>query len=361
MNGSLRIGAFGRQESVAAVWVCAFAGGCFAFDNQALFADGNASYLCHAVAALLSLLLFEVTVAAIRRRSGTDLFSLFTAKGKRILAVPLILSLLLSAMQPMQQFLLTVTRYVFVDAKQVSVCLYLLPCLWLLTLCGAETLVRTARVLLPILLLSVLIALFLGISQYRIDRLYPIPIGTPKKWFRDVLTALHRTGSPLLALLVLGSGTQRADALHSAGRIGAILGAVTATAMLFGLSLGFSYPMLSDMPAPFYRLLVEVRTENPTLRLDRAVLFLWMTGALLSSAIEIFAAGVCVCKAFGVRDVRPVVCVLSALTVSAILVLYYDSEPTLSILKCLYRDAWLLLVVPLPLLWIGRKERVCAA
>ena len=51
---NLRIGAFGRQEAMSAVWICAFASGCFAFDNRALFWDGNASYPEHALAAALA-------------------------------------------------------------------------------------------------------------------------------------------------------------------------------------------------------------------------------------------------------------------------------------------------------------------
>ena len=324
---NLRIGTFGRQESASAVWVCAFASGCFAVDNRALFHDGNFAYFAALIASLISLLLFCGAVRAIRRRGGCDLSALIgRSRIKAALAVPLILSLLLSAMQPQQQFLLTITQYVFVDAKQVSVCFYLLPCLILLSMLGAETLVRTSRILLPVLVLSVLAALAIGVQQYRVYRLYPIPFGKPTKLLSDTAIALHRT------------------------------------CMFLGLSLSFSYAMLSDMPAPFYRMLVEARTENPTLRLDRAALFLWMSGALLASSIYLYAASVLFCRAFHVRDVRPVACAMSTAAVAAILVLYHDTDLTLAILERLYRYGWLLAVVPIPFLRIRGKERTpCGA
>ena len=360
---NLRIGTFGRQESASAVWVCAFASGCFAVDNRALFHDGNFAYFAALIASLISLLLFCGAVRAIRRRGGCDLSALIgRSRIKAALAVPLILSLLLSAMQPQQQFLLTITQYVFVDAKQVSVCFYLLPCLILLSMLGAETLVRTSRILLPVLVLSVLAALAIGVQQYRVYRLYPIPFGKPTKLLSDTAIALHRTFSPLLALLCIGEGTQNPRALESAGRIGAGFGAITVTCMFLGLSLSFSYAMLSDMPAPFYRMLVETRTENPTLRLDRAALFLWMSGALLASSIYLYAASVLFCRTFHVRDVRPVACAMSTAAVAAILVLYYDTDLTLAILERLYRYGWLLAVVPIPFLRIRGKERTpCGA
>lgn len=361
MSVNLRIGAFGRQESAAAVAVCMFISGCFAFDNRTLFSGGNVSYLVWAVGVLLALVAFELLIRAIRKRGGTDLFAL-SGGWKRVLAVPAILALLLGAAQPLQQFLLTLTQYVFVDAKQTSVCLYLLPCLALLSMLGAEALVRTSRLILPILAASILAVLLLNGSQYRVYRLFPIPLDVPLKWIFDLLSAFFRAFLPLLMLCCIGEGTQRIRALQSAGRIGAIAGGLLVCLMLGSLSLCFGYRTLSELPSPFYRLLVEARPENPTLRLDRAVLFLWMTGALLGAALYLYAAGVCFCRAFGVRDVRPIACTFCAITVTTILVLYYDTETNLLILKHIYSDSWLLLL-PLPLLGIPRKEkkRPCAA
>ena len=346
---NLRVGAFGRQEAVSAVWVCAFVSGCFAFDSRALFSDGNASYLAHAIAALFAALLFGCAVSAIKKRGGKS-------RMKVVLAIAPILSLLLSAILPQRQFLLTLTQYVFADAKGIDVCFYLLPCITLLSVLGAETLVRTSRLLLPILCLSIVAALVLNVGQAHAYRLYPVPIGKPVKLLTDTAGALLRTFPPLLALLCIGEGTQTTHALKSAGNAGAALGLVTAVGMLLGLSCCFSYGMLSEMPAPFYRMLVEARTENPTLRFDRVMLFLWMTGSLLASAIYIYAAGVLFCKTFGVRDIRPIACVFSAICIEAVLALALDTEAALRVQSLSVRFGWAAAVVPLPLLCITGKE-----
>ena len=360
---NLRIGAFGRQEAAAAVALATFTSGCFAFDNRAQFSFGNASYLTYPLALLLALLLFDRTAAAIARRGGHDLSALIgRSKGKAALAVPLIGALLLGAMQPQEHFLLTVTQYVFVEAKQTSICLYLLPCLLLLTALGAETLMRTSRLFLPLLLVSFATAMLLGLSQYRVYRLFPIPLGSPLWLLSECVRTLFRTFLPLFALLCVGEGTQSLAALKSSGRIGAALGgALTVTAFVL-LGMRFSYVQLIDMPSPFYRLLTEVRSENPTMRLDRAALFLWMSVSLLASAFYLYAACVLFAKTFGVRDVRPPAFLFSALLVALILILYYDSETTHAILRALYRIAWLFAVVPIPLLWLGkgREGTACA-
>ena len=172
-----------------------------------------------------------------------------------------------------------------------------------------------------------------------------------------------RAAAPLLALLCAGEGTQDRMAMRSAGRIGAIAGGMLAAAALFALSMTFTYTQLKDMSAPFYRLLVEVRAENPTLRLDRAVLFLWLSGAILTSAFYLYAATVLLCKTFHVRDSRPAALCLSGLSAALILVLYYDSETTTGIRQLLDRFAWVLLSVPIPLILLKprRRKPKCAA
>ena len=361
---NLRLGSFGRQESASAVLLASFVSGCFAIDPQALFQNGNRAYFVQGIATVLALLLFELLTAAIHRRGGNDLYALIGgSRGKAALSVPLVLALLLGAMQPMEQFLSAITQYVFVETKQTVICLYLLPCLTLLTVLGAETLVRAARLLLPMLLVSVLVTLALVASQARLYRLYPIPLSDPLSWCEQLSGALFRAFLPLLALLCVGEGTQTPKALKTAGRIGGLCGGVLCAAALFGLSATFTYSQLYRMPAPFYRMLIEVRAENPTLRLDRATFFLWMSGAVLVSAFYLYAACVLFAKTFGVRDVRPLAFSMCALSVTLILVLYYDSEPTQTVLKTLYRDAWILLAVSIPFLFIRtRKERtVCGA
>ena len=178
---NLRIGAFGRQESAAMVLIAAFFGGCFGIGGE-LFRNGNASWLVQVISTVQALLLFEAIVWTLRLRGGNDLSALIAgSRMKCVLAIPLILALVLAAMQPIERFLVTMTQYVFTDSKQVTACLYLLPCLFLLTGLGAETLARTARVFLPILLLSIVAALLSGIGQYHLYRIHPIPVGEPMR------------------------------------------------------------------------------------------------------------------------------------------------------------------------------------
>ena len=166
-----------------------------------------------------------------------------------------------------------------------------------------------------------------------------------------------------LALLCVGEGTQNTDAMRSAGRIGALLGAGMTLAALLGLNMSFPYAQLAEMPSPFYRLLVEVRTENPTMRFDRAMLFLWMMLAVLASAFYLYAACVLLAKTFGVRDIRPLAFLMSTIAVTLILVLYYRSKTTNAVLNALYRCAWIPTAAPIPFLLFGkgRKERRCVA
>lgn len=361
---NLRLGAFGKQETAATVLLCTFFGGCFSVDCRTLFGQGNASWLTEIIAVIQALLLFEAAVWALRVRGGSDLSALIgDSKLKKALAVPLMLALVLAAMLPLKSFLLTMTEFVFAGSRSVAACLYLLPCLFLLTVLGAETIVRTARIFLPILILSILAALVSGIGEYRFDRIFPIPIGNPFRLMSEAGSAQLRAASPLLALLCVGEGTQDRMAMRSAGRIGTIAGGALAAAALFALAMMFPYSELREMSAPFYRMLIEVRAENPTLRLDRAVLFLWLAGAILCAAFYLYAACLLFCRTFGVRDARPVALCVSGLAVTLILVLQYDTAATSAVRGHLYRDAWALIGVPVPLILLKkrRKKTTCAA
>jgi len=355
---NLRIGKFGRQETAAMVWIATFFSSCFAADSRMLFEHGNASYLVQILASIQALLLFEAVIWALRVRGGSDLSSLIgRSRLKALFAVPLILALVLAAMQPLEHFLITVTQYVFVDAKQVTVCLYLLPCLLLLTALGAETLMRTSRILLPVLILSVVGALLLGIGQYRTYRLFPIPLKAPMRIFELSGSQQFSTIPPLLALLCIGEGTQDRMAMRSAGRIGAILGGLLSAGAFFALGQSFTYLRLKGMPTPFYDMLVAVRTVNPTLRMDRAVLFLWIAGAILTAAFYLYAACVLMCRTFGMRDIRPAAFCISAITVTLMLVLFYNSDGTTAIKNAVIRYGWILLSAPIPVLLLKKKRR----
>ena len=222
---NLRIGAFGRQETAAMVMIATFFSGCFGLDSRTVFQNGNASWIVEIVASIQALLLFEAVVWALRLRGGNDLSALIKdSRLKSVLAIPLILALVLAAMQSLESFLVTMTQYVFTDSKQVTACLYLLLCLFLLGALGAETLVRTARIFLPILLLSIVAALLSGIGEYHVYRIHPIPVGEPMRLLTQTGEAQVRAATPLLALLCIGEGTQDRMAMRSAGRIGAIAG-----------------------------------------------------------------------------------------------------------------------------------------
>lgn len=361
---NLRIGKFGRQEAASAVLIATFFGSCFGADPRALFEHGNASYLIQILASIQALLLFEAVVWALRLRGGLDLASLIgRSRVKAALTVPLALALVFAAMQPLERFLITITRYVFVDSKQVTVCMYLLPCLLLLTALGAETLMRTSRILLPVLLISIVGALLLGVGQYRTYRIYPIPLKEPLRIFTASGNFQFSTIPPLLALLCVGEGTQDRMAMRSAGRIGAIGGGLLAAGAYFALAQSFTYLRLRTMPTPFYDMLVAVRTVNPTLRVDRAILFLWLTGGILTAAFYLYAACVLLCKAFGMRDIRPAAFCVSTTTVTLMLVLFYDSETTDGLVRAVSRFGWIPLTVPFPFLLLKKKrrQRKCAA
>ncbi len=351
---NLRIGKFGKQETTSVVLLATLGSGLFAVDNTTVYQNGNVVYLTSLVAMLASLLLFEALTALMARHDAPDLSALLRRLLGRvaggIAAIALIGGLLLMALLPLTQHLHALTQYVYVDAKQVALCLYFLPCLAVLGWLGMETIARTCRLVLPFFLVALLLALWMGHSQYALFRLFPFPGDSAAGIARQSVSALFRFFTPLLALLTIGSATQCVQNLRTAGRIGLLAGGGLAAVAQFFLGMMFQHTELQSQIAPLYRFLSEVCSDTPLVRSERMLLFVWVIAGLLVAAFYVYAAALLFAKLYGVGDIRPIAFLFSTLTVSVLLLLHYDSSETVHVLQWLFQNGWCLVVAPILLL-----------
>jgi len=82
-----------------------------------------------------------------------------------------------------------------------------------------------------------------------------------------------------------------------------------------------------------------------------------LSGAILTSGFYLYAAGVLFSRTFGVRDIRPAALCLSGIAIALILVLYYNTETTVAVLRFLYRNGWILISVPMPIILLKSRRR----
>ena len=124
--------------------------------------------------------------------------------------------------------------------------------------------------------------------------------------------------------------------------------------MHLGLGLTFFGPDMASLTAPVYCMTMAARQERMGLRLDVLVLFLWVMTGLVAAAFYAYAAALLLCRMMGVEDVRPIGSLLVLLVMGLVLLLNFDSDVILGFARLVYRQGYLLFLLPLGLLW-GRS------
>jgi len=356
-----RLGRFGKRELTAVTTLCTLLLGCFSTDEASQFQNGNMLHYATAIALLLSLGLLELGLYALKRAHADGLGEWIARLPKWIAAaLSLLLSgvLVLSAVLPEVRFLRAMTDFIYIDAAPVSIAVYLLPCLAVLTMLGMETLSRTGRVLLPITLLAAIIGLASDVPLYRLYRLYPL-FTDIESLLRQSAGALLRFVPVVLLLLTVARGAQGLDFVRSAGRTGLLLGGAITLLAELALGLSYHYTELQSLTAPLYRLMVEIDTDNAAIRLDRVVLFAWTMAGQFAAACSVYGASLLLVQANGIGDVRPIALLLSAVTVTTALVLREADAMGSAVLSLLHRYGWIVATVPTLLLFLTARRIPC--
>ncbi|MBR0081331.1 MAG: GerAB/ArcD/ProY family transporter [Clostridia bacterium] len=357
-----RLGRFGPRELFSLSTICTLLFGCFSTDESGLYDTGNQLHFATLTALLLSVLLLYGCIAGLRRAGADSLGALLRRMPRFwgiLTAAALTLALLLAAALPGLRFLRALTGFIYIDANPMRILLYCVPCLVLLSALGMETLCRTGRILLPITLFVTLIGLGSDIPLYRLYRLFPL-FTSGEKLLRQSLVSLLRFVPVVLILLTTARGAQGWEHVRRAGTMGLLLGGALTILAEICLGLSYRYTELRELSAPLYRLMVEIDTDNASVRLDRVVLFVWTMAALFASACAVYAASLLLSETAGVRDVRPIAVLLSAVTGTAVLLLRRADDLGIPALFWVHRIGCAFAVLPLAAPMPGRKRR-CAA
>lgn len=357
-----RLGRFGPRELFALTTICTLMYGCFSTDETAAYDGGNQLHFATLLALLLALGLLRLLIAALRR-TGTgslgDALHRLPGPLGLLCAALFSLGMLIAAALPGVRFLRAMTDFIYIDATPAAVLLYCVPCLALLAALGMETLARTGRVLLPITLLVTAVGLGSDVPLYRVYRLFPL-FTSAEKLLRQGTVSLFRFVPVVLLLLSTARGAQGSEYVWRAGRNGLLLGGALTVCAELCLGLSYRYTELQSLSAPLYRLMVEIDTDNASVRLDRVVLFAWTMAALFASACAVYAAALQLCETADVGDVRPVAVLMACATVTGVLLIRRLDDRGAPILFWLQRGGLALVTAPLVAL-IGRRRSACAA
>jgi len=314
---NIREGRMGAQEGAAAGGIALSVLAVFAADGAALYERGNAAYLSGALGAVFSLGVFLLARRAMGKLGVDSLFELLCrGMGEvlgRIGSLLLIGGLVIAASSILSRFMGMLARFAFPDTAPWLLLCYLAPAAGALAWMGLESIGRTARIFCFPLLLCLLAALFLGLGQYEVFRLLPLP-GDPlmvvDRGFREIWIFLPA----LIGILIAGRGLQGGRSVARAGIAAVAVGGGAAVLSRLCLGMAYDYRTLAAMDSPLYRLTMSARSSGYFPRLDKLLLFAWAAGGILAAGFCQYGAALLWCQVFRQRDARPAALLMAGLS-----------------------------------------------
>lgn len=321
-----REGRSGRREMTAAGILAVVTSGLFAVNNAEVYRDGNMQPLVTVAAVLLSLFVCGWIERLMTRRGAASLSELLPAAVAPVIGLMLSLALVCVPALPIAEYQLILTRYIFLETEYINISLYWLPVLIILVWMGLETIVRTSYLMQWLEFLALLAAALFAAPGYAVYRLYPLLGGSAWQFLWQTLSALFRFLPVTAAMFITAKGVHGPRYAATACKRALIVGGTLTCAIQLCLGLTFPAEMLADMPAPMNHFAMQIRYDHPTVRLDKIILFLWILCGLIAAAFYLYAGALLLCRTFRMRDIRPVAAALSALCVSAVLLLHYTKD-----------------------------------
>ncbi|MDO4565569.1 MAG: GerAB/ArcD/ProY family transporter [Clostridia bacterium] len=361
-----REGRFGVQEAAAVATIALAISSVFSIDAPDIYADGNVMWLASAFALVISAVLFLCLAQAMERQGCESLPELagrvFGGFFGGLLNLILILLLIFAAVTPLFRFMFLITDFVFIDASQNSISVYFLICCALLAMLGMEVIARSARLLIWLVVIAFGLAFLFAAPSLEAYRLYPMPGAGGAELIRQTALSVFRYLTPLLALLTVAKGAHGVRYTKKAGLIALAAGGLLSLVCQLFTGLRYSYAELAQMDAPLYRLVMDARYSQSSLRLDKAILFIWVIAGILSAAYYVYCASLTFVRTFKTGDIRPVAALMSCFAIAALLLLALNTDGAESTMSFAQRYAWLILLVPVFALCIaGTVKRRRAA
>lgn len=349
-----REGRFGTQEATAATTIAMLISGIFAVDNAQTYAKGNILYLASFTALLITTAVFLLLVRAMKRQASKSLCELSKQSLTPIFGtganLVLIVVLIVAAIFPLSSFMQIMTRFIFVEADYIDISIYFLLTIVLIATLGMEIIARTSRILFWVFLLTIVIAVGSAAPSYKTYHLFPMFGEDVTNFILQVAVSTFRYLPPLIALLVVNEGAHGIKYTKKAGLLSILVGGGLSVVVQIALGLTYFYKDLAAMSSPTYQLTMEVRYKAPSLRADKAVLFIWAMGAILTIAYYVYCASLVYARTLKVGDVRPTAACMGCITVTGMAILHFDSSFVEALVQQLYNYSWLLVLTPLLLI-----------
>lgn len=320
---NLREGRIGIQEGVCLCVTAMSISGLFTLDPYETYSKGNTGYITLPLAIAVSLLVFLLTMAVMKRTNMENLSDLMEGalgrSGAGIASTIMLMSFILAAYVPLASFTQAMHALFYNGAEYGKILLFIIPAVTIMAWLGFETLGRAAKCFSWILIAVTALSILGASSEFETYRLYPLMAGGLMHNSKLVICQTTVFLPAMAAALITTKGL---NGISSAKRVG-IRSAVIAMAICFVTQLAegltFEYDELSELFMPLYKINHLNLMENRLLRVDKIAQMAWLNGCILTASFYLYAGSSAFCRGFGIKDIRPSLAAASIITIAAIL------------------------------------------
>lgn len=347
---NLRQGKIGLQESLCTVAVSASVSSIFTPESAMLYGNGSTAYISMPISALIAFFVFFVLALAIKKSGSSNFNDMLVKSLGKVLGRPTallyIVILLFMAAMIISRFTLMLDKFIFPNAPEWKILIYLLLGAAIPAWLGFEAIGRAAKLIIGVLALSIIAALFFASYNYEPSRLAPYLGGGVMNILSVGVSGSMLFLPALICALVLAKGMHGIKFASRTGCFATIIsGALTSVCELC-LGMTYSYKELRDMHSPMYRLTMGAKGGGYFLRLDTLLYFGWVISSMLASGFYIYTASFLFTEAFKLKDIRPACAAFSIITLALALAMNIIPDYFSSIVSSFFRYGFIVVSIP---------------
>lgn len=316
-------GRIGKQESMGLPALAIVMSVVFTLDGTTAYENGNATYISLPVSVLLALglfLLVQKAMVMIKANTVYDLCKRTLGSVGEFVAGPLIIALyMFAAWAMLERFVAIMHSIVFVTSDYAPIMFWVIATSVFLAMKGLECLARTARILVVVIGLIVLLQMIVAIEGYQFYRLTPFPTDQKSE---IAMMAVERTAfafPPLLGVLCAAPALQGMSNVKKAGIRSSIAAFIAVALIQVCTGMAFTYKELINLTIPFFRINLVLDMKLSGHHGELLCMLALLTGAILSAAYFIYSASSIYTKVFKAYDVRPATVSIGSIIASLLL------------------------------------------
>ncbi|MBC7765798.1 MAG: endospore germination permease [Hyphomonadaceae bacterium] len=308
-------GHFGKMEAISLMSILMIGKLFYTTPSILVQYTGTAAWYVTCVSAIITAFFFWIGYQLIKRFEGLPLDEIFEIVygkwlGKTVLMIFVIYLVYLAGtslrefVEMIKIYTLPTTPYSFIIVPFLAVCA-------LMAYYGIENIARISYFSFYITLGAVVIILVLSIPKYSLEAIYPIfGYGVDKSlWFGFLRSSAY---SEIMLILFLPKILQTTKLVAHVGKVTILIAVTTFSLAILGYLMVFGYSMGGEQLSGLFQLSKTIFLNRYVQRVESLFVFPWVLVSLITVAISLYLAVSFYCKAFTIKNHRPIIFPMAA-------------------------------------------------